>query len=68
MNLGLSHNFGPIDLEELVFPSLLKIDYVRVYQPRGRINYGCDPKDFPTTAYINRYAFFFCCRAANSGG
>ena len=53
MNLGMSHNFGPIDLEHLPFPAHLRVDYVRVYQPVGSKNVGCDPPDFPTAAYIN---------------
>jgi hypothetical protein len=26
-----------------------------VYQPKGQINVGCDPPDFPTSAYIERH-------------
>jgi len=55
MNLGMSTNFGPVDLEHLPFPVTLKVDYVRVYQDPDRINYGCDPEDFPTQTYINQY-------------
>ncbi|KAF9023555.1 beta-glucan synthesis-associated [Hymenopellis radicata] len=33
----------------------MSIDYVRVYQPKGVINIGCDPIDFPTKAYIEEY-------------
>ena len=28
-NLGMSSNFGYVDLEHLVFPSVMRIDYVR---------------------------------------
>ncbi|KAH8099415.1 beta-glucan synthesis-associated [Cristinia sonorae] len=55
MNLGMSTNFGPVDLEHLPFPVTMKVDYIRVYQDPDHINYGCDPEDFPTQAYINRY-------------
>jgi hypothetical protein len=55
MNLGMSRNFGPVDLEHLTFPATMRVDYVRVYQPTNSINVGCDPKDFPTAAYINQY-------------
>jgi len=55
MNLGMSYNFGNVDLEHLTFPNHMKVDYVRVYQPADRINIGCDPKDFPTADYINTY-------------
>lgn len=55
MNLGMSTNFGEVDLEHLPFPVTMSVDYIRVYQDPDNINYGCDPKDFPTQAYINRY-------------
>ena len=52
-NLGMSLNFGHVDLDHLTFPTQMKIDYIRVYQDPDRINYGCDPDDFPTSDYIN---------------
>jgi beta-glucan synthesis-associated protein KRE6 len=54
MNLGMSTSFSPVDLAHLSFPAQMKIDYVRVYQPANAINIGCNPKDFPTKAYINQ--------------
>ena len=51
-NLGMSRGFGPVDLANLPFPVHMRIDYIRVYQPRDAINIGCDPKDFPTAQYI----------------
>jgi len=55
-NLGMSLNFGgKVDLNHLPFPATMRIDYVRVYQMSDQKNVGCDPKDFPTQAYINRY-------------
>ncbi|KAJ7740934.1 glycoside hydrolase family 16 protein [Mycena maculata] len=54
-NLGMSTNFGEVDLAHLTFPTTLKLDYVRVYQYPDSINIGCDPEDFPTSAYINTY-------------
>ncbi|KAJ7254664.1 beta-glucan synthesis-associated [Mycena haematopus] len=54
-NLGMSTNFGTVDLEHLTFPTTLKLDYVRVYQYADSINIGCDPTDFPTQDYINTY-------------
>ena len=54
-NLGMSNNFGFVDLENLVFPTTMSIDYIRVYQKAGHIKIGCDPDDFPTQAYINEY-------------
>jgi len=55
-NLGMSTNFGTVDLAHLTFPTTLKLDYVRVYQYPDSINIGCDPPDFPTAAYINAYS------------
>lgn len=51
-NLGFSHNFGDINFEVLQFPTTMKVDYIRVYQPVGAVNVGCNPDNFPTTAYI----------------
>jgi len=54
-NLGMSTSFGGLDPSLLTFPSTMSIDYIRVYQPTGSKNIGCDPPDFPTQAYINQY-------------
>ncbi|EKM59285.1 glycoside hydrolase family 16 protein [Phanerochaete carnosa HHB-10118-sp] len=54
-NLGMSYNFGPIDLTHIPFPVHLRIDYIRVYQPSNAVNIGCDPSDFPTADYINEH-------------
>ncbi|RDB28835.1 Beta-glucan synthesis-associated protein SKN1 [Hypsizygus marmoreus] len=55
INLGMSKNFGDVDLEHLKFPTMLRVDWIRVYQPKDAINIGCDPKEFPTKAYIEQY-------------
>ena len=55
LNLGMSKNFGFVDLDHLTFPATMRIDYVRIYQPKGSVNIGCDPEDYPTEAYINQY-------------
>jgi beta-glucanase (GH16 family) len=52
-NLGISPNFETPDFTALTFPTTMSIDWIRVYQPKNAINIGCDPKDFPTAAYIN---------------
>lgn len=52
-NLGMSTNFGVVDLKHLTFPAHMRIDYIRVYQPSNAINIGCDPPNFPTEDYIN---------------
>ncbi|KXN92138.1 Beta-glucan synthesis-associated protein KRE6 [Leucoagaricus sp. SymC.cos] len=54
-NLGFSHNFGDIDFDVLQLPATMSVDYIRVYQPKNAINYGCDPSDFPTMTYIETY-------------
>ncbi|KAG5635586.1 hypothetical protein H0H81_010732 [Sphagnurus paluster] len=33
----------------------MSIDWIRVYQPSNARNIGCDPKEFPTAAYIDTY-------------
>ncbi|KAG8827745.1 beta-glucan synthesis-associated protein [Serendipita sp. 401] len=55
LNLGLSENFGEVDFENLVFPTKMYVDWVRVYQHPDRINVGCDPDGFPTSNYINHH-------------
>ena len=55
LNLGISPNFGFIDFEHLTFPTVMSVDYVRVYQNPDAINIGCDPDQFPTTDYINKW-------------
>ncbi|KAK0226391.1 glycoside hydrolase family 16 protein [Armillaria fumosa] len=54
-NLGMSTNFGDVDLDHITFPAVMLIDYVRVYQDPDNINIGCDPEDFPTAKYIATY-------------
>lgn len=53
MNLGMSTNFGNVDLKHLTFPATMSVDYIRVYQDPNAVNVGCDPPDFPTAAYID---------------
>ncbi|KAG8751924.1 beta-glucan synthesis-associated protein [Serendipita sp. 396] len=57
MNLGMSPGFSDIDFEAIdaMLPAHMSIDYVRVYQYPDEINYGCDPPNYPTASYINRY-------------
>lgn len=55
INLAISSGFGTIEWDNLQFPGKMLVDYVRVYQPKGQTNIGCDPDDFPTQAYINRH-------------
>lgn len=55
----MSTNFGNVDIEHLTFPATMRVDWIRVYQPKDNVNIGCDPKDFPTADYINQYVFLF---------
>ncbi|KAF9527794.1 beta-glucan synthesis-associated [Crepidotus variabilis] len=54
-NLGLSKNFGDVDFDHLVFPTTMRVDWIRVYQEKDNINIGCNPRNFPTSAYIHEY-------------
>lgn len=51
-NLGLSTSFTTIS-KDLVYPATMRIDYVRVYQPKGETNIGCSPPLF-VSAYTMR--------------
>jgi hypothetical protein len=53
-NLGISNGFGTVDVEHLTFPAKMRIDWIRVYQPKDQVNIGCSPKDFPTAEYIEK--------------
>lgn len=53
-NLGMAQQFGTIAPNiDTVFPATMEVDYIRVYQYKDSINVGCDPTDFPTSAYIS---------------
>jgi len=47
-------NWQTINFNSMVFPAIMQVDYVRVYQRDGEKNIGCDPKAYPTADYINR--------------
>ncbi|GAA5893040.1 uncharacterized protein JCM6883_007547 [Sporobolomyces salmoneus] len=51
-NLGMSPNFGVIDYNHLTFPAKMRIDWIRVWQQKDKINIGCDPESNPTVQYI----------------
>lgn len=55
INLGISNSWTYIDWLELVFPAIMEIDYVRLYQPKNSVKLTCDPKDFPTREYIKKH-------------
>lgn len=50
----MSNGFGDVDFDHLTFPTVMKVDWVRVYQDPNAINIGCDPADFPTMDYIKQ--------------
>lgn len=58
----MSENFGFVDVDHLPFPSTMRVDYVRVYQDPDNKNWGCDPDDYPTAAYINTLVIFVTVR------
>lgn len=55
LNLALSAAFQSLQFDRLEFPGTLRIDYVRVWQERGKTSITCDPEDYPTADYINRH-------------
>lgn len=56
LNFGMSYSFaGDMVIDNLNFPAIMSIDYVRVYQRNGLINIGCDPPNYPTADYIDRH-------------
>jgi len=56
LNLGFSASWTEILLPELVFPTVMFIDYVRIYQKPGQTSITCDPPGYPTTEYIANHA------------
>lgn len=58
MNLGISNSWVYIDWPSLKWPSTMRIDFVRVYQPPNAVNVGCDPEDYPTYKYIQEHLTF----------
>ncbi|KAF7290942.1 hypothetical protein HMN09_01272800 [Mycena chlorophos] len=59
LNMGISQNWQTPDLETMVFPAEMLVDYVRVYQRDGETNIGCDPEAYPTMTYINDHMEVF---------
>ena len=45
-------NGGMSALDGKHWPASFWIDYVRVWQPKGELNIGCNPPDYPTKTYI----------------
>ncbi|KAF8636013.1 hypothetical protein AX15_000173 [Amanita polypyramis BW_CC] len=56
LNLGISPSFQKADYANLVFPSKMYVDYIRIYQRKGVKNgLTCDPPTRPTTDYIQSH-------------
>lgn len=55
LNLGLSTAWSQIDWFHINFPVVFEIDYVRIYQPKGKTQLTCDPTDYPTFEYIEKH-------------
>ena len=52
-NLGMSKDFGEVDIENLQIPAYMLVDYIRVYQRGDKMNVGCSPPEKPTDQWIN---------------
>lgn len=48
----MSEQFGGVNFDEIVFPAVMKVDWIRIYQRKGQTDIGCDPEGYPTTKYI----------------
>lgn len=56
LNLGLSNSWVNIDWTRLEFPTTMRVDYIRWYQPEGAELITCDPPGYETTEYIAKHA------------
>jgi hypothetical protein len=56
LNLGISTAWGEILLDQLRFPTVMRIDYVRIYRRPGIESITCDPPGYPATEYIKNHA------------
>ncbi|KAK0525732.1 hypothetical protein OC835_005518 [Tilletia horrida] len=59
MNLAISSAWSQPDWDNLVFPAIMSIDYVRIYAPASvdpNLAVTCDPPTAPTYDYIQRHA------------
>ena len=54
VHLRISSNSRAVDFEHLTFPTVVFVDYVRVYQRPEDVSAGCDPDSFPTQTCINK--------------
>ena len=52
LNLGFSQAWTGIHMDELQFPTVMYVDYLRWYQAPDEHIVSCDPNGFETTQYI----------------
>lgn len=55
LNLGISNSWTWINWEKLKFPTVMRVDYVRLYQKEGHESVTCDPPGYETTEYIKQH-------------
>ncbi|KAF2792990.1 glycoside hydrolase family 16 protein [Melanomma pulvis-pyrius CBS 109.77] len=55
LNVGISSAWTQIDWANLLFPTVMRVDYVRWYQKKGETSVTCDPPGFETTQYIKEH-------------
>ncbi|CAO2651172.1 Nn.00g094690.m01.CDS01 [Neocucurbitaria sp. VM-36] len=56
-NFGMSNSFAAINLADIQkdLPAVMRIDYIRIYQPEDDQIVTCDPDGYPTTDYIDKH-------------
>ena len=56
LNLGISNAWTWIDWEQMNFPAVMRVDYIRWYQKKDQEKLvTCDPPGFETTKYIKEH-------------
>lgn len=55
LNLGMSPSWSEILMGDLRFPTVMHVDYVRIYQRPGQTSITCDPEGYETTEYIKNH-------------
>lgn len=56
-NFGMSNSFAAINIQDILkdLPAIMRIDYIRIYQPEDNQIVTCDPEGYPTTPYIKAH-------------
>ncbi|KAF2719291.1 glycoside hydrolase family 16 protein [Polychaeton citri CBS 116435] len=55
LNLGFSHAWVDVQFQDLRFPTVMYVDYVRWYQNPDEEMVTCDPPGYETTEYIKNH-------------